>query len=213
MMVPFKSTCSSSRKQYIKSKPKKWGTSGIVYDFVVYGGSDTFRQHPFFNKVVSMGLGNKVVLGLCQTISNPALTAVYFDNFFTSLELLCHWFDNKEVLLVSNFVGREPITSVKQFSKVERKIVDIPCPNIVKNFNGHMVGVDVADMLIALYRTPFKVKKWYLTIGNLLDLCVINTWLLNWREVALMKEQYNDGQNFWVNVAEKLLQKDRLAIA
>lgn len=78
-----------------------------------------------------------------------------------------------------------------------------------------MGGVDLADMLIALYRTPFKAKKWYLTIfGHLLDVCVINAWLLLRREAALMKDKYNDGlKTFRVNVAEMLLQRDRPALA
>ncbi|KAJ8890862.1 hypothetical protein PR048_010371 [Dryococelus australis] len=271
MMVPFKGSRAGSRKLYIKSKHKIGGFKfffrarafGIVYDFVVYGGSDTFRHHQFSNKEENMGLGSKVVLGLCQTISNPAVTIVYIDNFFTSRELMRHLrqeygilalgtirgnrlrgcmvptdktvslgtslqkvdneknvvvlkqVDNKEVLLASNFVGIEPITSVKGFSKMERKKGDVPCPNIVKKYNVHMGGVDVADMLIALYRTHFKAKKLYLTIfGHLLNLCVIHAWLLNRREAALMKEKYNDGlKTIQVNVAEMLLQKDRLALA
>ncbi|KAJ8878561.1 hypothetical protein PR048_019139 [Dryococelus australis] len=202
------------------------GASGIVYDF--YGGSDTFLQHQFSSKEENMGLGSKGVVGLCQTIPNPALTTVYFDNFFTSLVLLYHlrqehgslvleseryqlirlshaellyrrWTMKKKFVVVKrvdNFVGREPITYVKRFSEMEtKKQLDVPYPNIVKKYNVH---VDVADMLIALYGTPLKAKKWYLTIfGHLLDLCVINAWLLNRREVAFMKEKYNDGtENF-----------------
>ncbi|KAJ8887099.1 hypothetical protein PR048_013314 [Dryococelus australis] len=182
-MVPFKGTCAGSRKKYIKLKPKNWGfkifvragSSGIVYDFVVYGGPDTFRQHQFSNNEEIMGLGSKVVLDLCQTISNPALTTVYFDNFFTSLELLCHLHQEYSILALGT-------------------IRNVPCPNTVKKYDVHIGRVNVADMLIALYRTPFKPKKCYLTIfGHLLDLCVINAWLLNRREAALMKEKYNDG--------------------
>ncbi|KAJ8889967.1 hypothetical protein PR048_009472 [Dryococelus australis] len=58
MMVPHKGTRAANRKQYTKSKPKKWGfkifvragASGFVYDFLVYGGSDTFYQYTFQQK-------------------------------------------------------------------------------------------------------------------------------------------------------------------
>ncbi|CAK1581537.1 unnamed protein product [Parnassius mnemosyne] len=61
MLVPHKGTrarlpahvplCGTIYKQYITNKPKKWGykifvrasVSGIVYDFLIYGGDDTFR--------------------------------------------------------------------------------------------------------------------------------------------------------------------------
>ncbi|XP_039298358.1 uncharacterized protein LOC120354774 [Nilaparvata lugens] len=91
MMAPFKGTRAGSRKQYIKSKPHKWGfkifvrsgVSGIVYDFIVYGEEISL---PGIEE--EFGLGGKVILKLCKTIPEPCLTAIYFDNFFTSLELL-----------------------------------------------------------------------------------------------------------------------------
>lgn len=42
-----------------------------------------------------------------------------------------------------------------------------------------MGGVDKADMLLALYRTHLKSRKWYKRIiFHLLDLCIVNSWLL-----------------------------------
>ena len=95
-MVPHKGTRAGSRKQYIKNKPKKWGykifvragVSGIVYDFLIYGGDDTFRFHSFTDEEISMGLGSKVVLALAKSIRQPACKVLCFDNFFTSIELL-----------------------------------------------------------------------------------------------------------------------------
>nr|CAI5820030.1 unnamed protein product [Callosobruchus analis] len=92
MMVPYKGKKAGSKRQYIKSKPKRWGSrsfvSGIVYDFVIYGGEQTFRYHQFTSEEDSLGLGAKVILSLCKSIKNPICSAVYFDNFFSSLELL-----------------------------------------------------------------------------------------------------------------------------
>lgn len=50
MIVPYKGKKVGNRKQYIKNKPRKWGfkifvragTTGFVYDFLIYGGEDTF---------------------------------------------------------------------------------------------------------------------------------------------------------------------------
>lgn len=94
MTVPYKGRKAGSRKQ--PKKPKKWdfkmfvlaGVSGIIYDFLLYGGEDTFRQHTFSKKESEFGLGGKVVIALCKSIAECPLSVVYFDNYFTSLNLI-----------------------------------------------------------------------------------------------------------------------------
>lgn len=51
MVIPYKGIKAGSRRQYNPNKPSKWGfknlvragVSGIIYDFLLYGGDDTFR--------------------------------------------------------------------------------------------------------------------------------------------------------------------------
>lgn len=96
MMVPYKGKKAGNRKQYVINKPKKWGykfivragVSDFVYDFIVHGGEDIFRYDALTPKESSFGLGAKVVLALCKNIPDRACSVVYFDNFFTSLELI-----------------------------------------------------------------------------------------------------------------------------
>ncbi|XP_046974849.1 piggyBac transposable element-derived protein 3-like [Vanessa cardui] len=98
MMVPYKGTRAGSRKQYVRNKPKKWGfkffvrasPSGLVHDFLIYGGEDTFRLHTFTEKEKGMGLGAKVVIALANSIKQKPCSVIYFDNFFTSIELMHH---------------------------------------------------------------------------------------------------------------------------
>lgn len=66
------------------------------------------------------------------------------------------WLDNKPVTLASSFVSVEPKSKVKRYSKELKTKVDVVCPKIVEEYNTHMGGVDLADMLIALYKTPSK---------------------------------------------------------
>ncbi|KAF9404751.1 hypothetical protein HW555_014186 [Spodoptera exigua] len=243
MMIPYKGRKAGKRKQYVKMKPKKWGfknfvragVSGIIYDFLLYGGDDTFRGLTFRDKEASIGLGGKVVIALCQTIrQKPAI--IYADNFFMSLELthilreeygilslgtirtnrlrgcqellptdqqmkkkkrgssaqvVCNknklavvkWNDNKVVTLISSYIDSHPIETIKRYDKDEKKKVHVECPQIVKHYNKHMGGVDLADMLISLYRTPFKSHRWYLGIfSQLIDMCINNAWLLHKRD-------------------------------
>nr|CAH7748787.1 unnamed protein product [Callosobruchus chinensis] len=86
MMIPYKGKKVGSKRQYIKSKPKRWGfkifvragVSGIVYDFVVYGGEKTLKEyHQFTSEEDSLGLGAKVILSLCKSNKNKERNCFY----------------------------------------------------------------------------------------------------------------------------------------
>jgi len=91
-MIKFKG--KSSMKQYIKSKPIKWGfkmwfrccsKTGYVYQFDIYLGRKTATQE--------YNLGKSVVLQLCEKL-NGSYCQVFFDNFFTSPRLIKQLFEN-----------------------------------------------------------------------------------------------------------------------
>ena len=64
----------------------------------------------------------------------------------------------------------------------------VVCPDIVKNYNSAMGGVGLADMLISLYLTPYKTRRWYLWVAvHLLDICKVNAWLLYKRYATQLK--------------------------
>ncbi|KAI8435219.1 hypothetical protein MSG28_003575, partial [Choristoneura fumiferana] len=260
MMIPYKGTRAGSRRQYMPKKPKKWGfkmfvragVSGIVYDFLPYAGEDTFRFYAFNDYEGSLGLGAKVVLALSKTITTKP-SIVYFDNFFTSLELIRYlrqelgifslgtirnnrlrgcqekfptdkqfsktkrgtskqvvcqknrlaivkWHDNKVVTLASSFVDSHPVETIQRYCKDAKT-------KIVKQYNVHMGGVDLADMLVALYRSNMKTKRWYMAIfRQILDICVNNAWLLYRRNTATKKVPL---KKFRLQIAAELLKKNR----
>uniref|UniRef100_W5MNZ5 PiggyBac transposable element-derived protein domain-containing protein n=1 Tax=Lepisosteus oculatus TaxID=7918 RepID=W5MNZ5_LEPOC len=81
------------------------------------------------------------------------------------------WADSKTVTLVSTCASVMPVEKGRQIS--------VPCPQIVAEYNHHMGGVDLTDMMIALYRTPAKSHRWYLCIfWQLIGIAVGNAWLL-----------------------------------
>ena len=84
-MCKFK--VKSIMRQYMKNKPIKWGIkfwfccgakSGYLYEFDMYLGKKGNTE---------FGLGESVVLSLCQKLKD-AHCFVFFDNFFTSTALL-----------------------------------------------------------------------------------------------------------------------------
>lgn len=50
-----------------------------------------------------------------------------------------------------------------------------------------MGGVDLVDMLTALYRTKLRMKKFYMRIfGQLIDLAINNAWVLFKRDYLVV---------------------------
>nr|XP_039255146.1 piggyBac transposable element-derived protein 3-like [Styela clava] len=87
-MIPFKGRIGM--KQYIKNKPHKWGikvftragVSGLVYDFEIYTGKETVENSR------GIGVGGEIVLRLVREMPRGLNYKCYFDNWFTSLELI-----------------------------------------------------------------------------------------------------------------------------
>ncbi|KAG5889148.1 hypothetical protein JTB14_036959 [Gonioctena quinquepunctata] len=68
-----------------------------------------------------------------------------------------------------------------------------------------MGGVDLADMLVALYRTGFRSHRWYISIfSQVLDICINNAWLLYRRDVSHVDEEEKPmaSKQFRYNIAE-----------
>ena len=93
--------------------------------------------------------------------------------------IVVKWADNKIVELTSNYIGIHPLETVNRWSKKDGERIDVPCPQVVKQYNKAMGGVDLADMLIALYRMPARTKRWYLKVfWHLVDIAKVNAWIL-----------------------------------
>ena len=87
--------------------------------------------------------------------------------------------DNSIVNLASNFGGVEPIGELERWCRKEKERKNIPCPQVVQQYNKSMGGVDLVDMLLLLYKIPIKTKRWYQKIfWHLIDVAKINAWIL-----------------------------------
>lgn len=74
------------------------------------------------------------------------------------------WLDKKKISFVSNYVAVEPVEKCTRWVKSLNKRIEIERPAIVAEYNQFMGGVDLADMLIELYRIKIKSKRGYLRI-------------------------------------------------
>lgn len=78
-----------------------------------------------------------------------------------------------------------------------------------------MGGVDLTDMLIALYRTNLKTHKWYKAIfSQMFDICVNNAWL-NYRtncHTFKYKHIIMNLKEFRMNIAIALSLKNKARV-
>lgn len=88
MMVPFKGR--TFLKMYMPKKPIKWGLKlfvlcsfdGVIHDFEIYQGKGTIAGQS------NMGFCSGIVMRLSETIPHFKNYRLYFDNYFTGLDLL-----------------------------------------------------------------------------------------------------------------------------
>ncbi|XP_031333889.1 piggyBac transposable element-derived protein 3-like [Photinus pyralis] len=229
----------SRYKTYNPKKPHKWGykmwvlsgISGISYNFELFSGKG---DNTHTANEPDLGAASNVVIRMSKIVPHNEHYKLYYDNYFSSLELVSHlskrnihsvatvrsnrlknskmmqekemkrkgrgsiqeqtatvdgidihaiqWYDNKIVSLISDYCGTEPTVKVKRFFRSEQTRKDIQCPDIVKEYNRHMGGVDLLDSLLGLYPIKLKSKKWYHRIFyHLIDVAVVNSWLVDRR--------------------------------
>jgi hypothetical protein len=66
------------------------------------------------------------------------------------------WNNKKRVLLASNYIGVEPHDECQRWDSDEKKKISVIRPAIVRIYNLHMGGVDLADQLVASCPIPLK---------------------------------------------------------
>jgi hypothetical protein len=91
---------------------------------------------------------------------------------------LVKWHDNDIVRVASNYLTHEPLQFAER--RVGSKIVKVQQPNVIKNYNSYMGGVDLFDRLLGAYRPSIKGKKWWWPLfTNALNVSVVAAWLLH----------------------------------
>ncbi|XP_064088383.1 piggyBac transposable element-derived protein 4-like [Macrobrachium nipponense] len=131
VMVAYKGTRAGNLRQYVAKKPDKWGfklfcrssVDGFVHDILMYQGETTFVSHHTMlsEEEKAMSVTSKFVVALVNTIKDPSNSAVYADNYFTSIGLAKYLRSQYGCRYVGttreNRVGHPPLTSVKEMNK------------------------------------------------------------------------------------------------
>lgn len=185
-------------------------------------------------------------------MSSSTTTAIFADNFFTSLEILRYlkdkncrytgtardtrigkpplksikdmekkavpcgvhdyvtsddgilalrWKNNRVVTLLSTYMGVEPISSVYRYCSDTKRKEPISCPAVIKSYNANMGGIDKSDMLVHLYRTPMKSKRWYMRMfAYAIDVSLTNAWIMYRRDIKALAMDGLSLKNFRIQV-------------
>ncbi|CAB3977807.1 Hypothetical predicted protein [Paramuricea clavata] len=241
-IIPAKTKYSGIR-QYNPKKPTKWGfknfvragKSGMIYDFFIYAGAKSTGQEKCTSE--------SVVLKLCESLAKNCNHLLFFDNWFATLPLMLKLKSlgyPTTATVRANRIAKCPLKSEKQLKKDGRgsfdyrtddtsskkvkrwdgkakKHVDVKCPDVVCQYNESMGGVDLADMLIALYRTKIKTKRWYLKVlFHCVDIAKVNAWILYRRHCDMgkvPKKQQQPLLDFNIAIAESLIKCGKSGMA
>ena len=86
------------------------------------------------------------------------------------------WNDNSVVNVASNCLTHEPVRQVRRRVKNQPN-QEVSQPNLIRDYNQGMGGVDLMDRLLASYRPTIRGKKWYWPLFiNALNVSVVAAW-------------------------------------
>lgn len=136
VMVAYKGTRAGNLRQYIKTKPDKWGyklfcrgsTDGIIHDILMYQGSSTFEAHRTLltSEEQQFNLSTRVIISLTKTLKQPENSVIYADNFFSSIDLVEYLRDKYNCRYVGtareNRLGNPDLKSTKEMNNSKRHI-------------------------------------------------------------------------------------------
>lgn len=89
------------------------------------------------------------------------------------------WQDTKAVSLMSTYAGPEPLGKARRWDKSKKEYTNIDQPNIIKEYNASMGGVDMLDEHLARCKFRIRTRRWYMILfWHFLSVVVISAWLL-----------------------------------
>lgn len=105
--------------------------------------------------------------------------------------IVCKWKDKREVLTITKMHRMEMVNVTNRNLKVSQK------PNIVRDYNNGMSGIDRSDQMLSYYSALRKTIRWYKKIGlHVLEIMLFNA--------HIMYNQSEGGQMRMLRFREKV---------
>ncbi|XP_067314487.1 piggyBac transposable element-derived protein 2-like [Pseudorasbora parva] len=198
VMVAYNGKRADKRRQYVKNKPGQWGfklfarasADGFIHDLVLYQGKTTLEAYdvPMTSEQQAMCVTSQIVSVLASTMSSSTTTAIFADNFFTSLEKVRYLKDKNcrnTWTARENRIGKPPLKSIKEMEK--RGV-----PHCMQDYV-------TSDTLV--YCTPIKSKRWYMQLfAYAIDVSLTNAWIMYRRDCKALAVDGLSLKNFQIQV-------------
>lgn len=119
------------------------------------------------------------------------------------------WCDNKCVALASNYVGVGQADTAVRYDKISKQKISISRPQIVRDYNLNMGGVDKMNQMIAYYRIFIRSKKWTLRmITHFIDFAIIQSHIeykMDCEKANIPKRKIMDLLAFRMELSDQLV--------
>ncbi|KAK9718333.1 Transposase IS4 [Popillia japonica] len=90
------------------------------------------------------------------------------------------WLDNKPVILASTCLSDASCDTCKRWNKRTKEYQFVRRPEVIRQYNTNMGGVDLADRMLAVCPARSRTRKWTIRFifQNACYLSVSNAWIL-----------------------------------
>lgn len=130
--------------------------------------------------------------------------------------LVCRWQDNSEVTIATNFDQILPMVPVKRWKKQKisnegeivepGRYINYSQPQLIKNYNKGMGGMDLHDNAAQNYYIAIRSKKWYWPLWiSVLNSAIVNAWKLDCFLRRYFKKNILPQKEFRVEIAYSLI--------
>lgn len=124
------------------------------------------------------------------------------------------WLDNKPVVMISSCFSDVACDTCRRWNKRLKEYQTVRRPEVIKNYNSFMGGVDLTDRLLAVCPERSRTKKWTIRfIFHMMDLAVSNAWLLHrdhQRSKGIVPHKIVQLREYKLNLGEKLITDNSL---
>ncbi|CAH2083805.1 unnamed protein product [Euphydryas editha] len=124
--------------------------------------------------------------------------------------LLVQWNNNSMVTVATKNAKIEPLVTAKRYDRKIKKMVNVPQPQVIADYNKNMGGVDLHENGIANCRIRVRGKKWWWPLFiNLIDSVLVNSWKI----YKLANERSLNQLEFKSYVAVSLMKAEEVQLA